>query len=174
MHKANRDSWGFGFYQPYLNTATSATAAGYTSFVKDTTPVDNMIERYEREIAIGKRNEHPHLVHFRIRTSGRINQANAHPFYIKGGLLIHNGHISGGGNEDYSDTFYFTKVFRESLPAGMTDAQKEHLSRLIGKYNKLAMLHDDGTTTIINEEAGTTLSNGVWVSNTHWQYSLEK
>lgn len=179
MHASNRDSWGFGWHNRYADAATNTNPnrpLGYVTHDKDITNTDAAWDKYQKELVRNRRQESPHLVHFRIRTAGRNNQVNAHPFHINGGLLIHNGHISGSGgpngNDDYSDTYYFAKVFANSLHAGMTPEQKKFLGGIIGNYNKLAMLHTDGTVTIINEEAGHRLPNGIWVSNAYWQRNL--
>ncbi len=175
MHAANRDSWGFGWHNRYVNP-TPQQALGYLTHDKNITNTDDAWKTYQEGLTKNRRNESPHLVHFRIRTAGKNNQVNAHPFHISGGLLIHNGHINGsngpGNNDDYSDTYYFAKVFTNDLHSGMTEEQIKFLGGIIGAYNKLAMLHADGTTTIINEHAGHRLPNGIWVSNAYWQRNL--
>lgn len=171
MHRANRDSWGIGWLNKYINPQPNQPL-GYLTVDKNTTGTDDAWKTYTEGLTKNHRNEHPHIVHFRIRTQGKTVRENAHPFHVLGGLLIHNGHISGGhgpaGSDDYSDTYYFAKVFNTSLPAGMTEDQKKFLGSIIGGYNKLAILHQDGTVTIINKQAGSVLPNGIWVSNTHW------
>lgn len=172
MHAANRDSWGFGWHNRYVKPEANQNL-GYLTHDKDVTNTEDAWAKYQKGLTLNRRNESPHLVHFRIRTAGKNNQVNAHPFHINGGLLIHNGHINGShgpsGTDDYSDTYYFAKVFNTHLPAGMTPEQIKFLGGLIGAYNKVALLHSDGTTTIINEQAGYRLPNGIWVSNTFWQ-----
>jgi len=172
MHAANRDSWGIATYDAYTTPAAegSSRAPGYVAIVKGIGNTESMLEAYNQQLSIGKRAEHPHLIHFRIRTSGKTDVPNAHPFHIKHGALIHNGHLTGHHGGNYSDTFYWAKMFSDFLPKNLTEEQKAYLGKLIGNYNKLAMLFNDGTTAIINESAGTTLPNGVWVSNNGWSY----
>ncbi|QHJ81607.1 MAG: hypothetical protein [Bacteriophage sp.] len=176
MHQSNRDSWGFGFWTPYAtpNPPGSTRPEGFLITVKNTTTSDDMVESYDKALKIEGRNEKPHLVHFRIRTSGLVNHVNAHPFNIKGGLLIHNGMLDGHDGGNYSDTYYFSKVFGDHLPKGITPEQKEFLGKLVGSYNKIAVLHDDGSTTIVNEDKGSYLDDGVWVSNTGWKHNLKR
>lgn len=176
MHQSNRDSWGFGFWTPYATPAPAGSTRpeGFLITVKNTTTSDDMVESYDKALKIEGRNEKPHLVHFRIRTSGLVNHVNAHPFNIKGGLLIHNGMLDGHDGGNYSDTYYFSKVFGDHLPKGITPEQKEFLGKLVGSYNKLAILHDDGSTSIINEKQGSYIDDDVWVSNTYWQRNIQR
>lgn len=171
MHASNRDSWGIGWLNRYANSKEQKI--GYLTCDKNVTNTDDAWKTYQEGLLKNNRNTFPHLVHFRIRTAGKTNTPNAHPFHIIGGLLIHNGHINGShgpqGADDYSDTYYFAKVFNAALPAGMTEEQKKFLGGLVGAHNKLCILHQDGTVTIINEQAGHRLPNGIWVSNAYWQ-----
>lgn len=170
MHEQNPDSWGFAFYVKYASHVTSSQP-GYVRAVKGVSDTAAMVAAYNKaveELSGENGLEYEHLAHFRIATSGKKDHTNAHPFYIAGGMLIHNGHIAGGGNSEHSDTYQFTQMLYNYLQPGMTKEQKEYLGRLIGGYNKLAMLHNDGTHTIINEDRGSRLSNGIWVSNTFW------
>lgn len=175
MHKSNRDSWGFGFRSSAVH-AKDKDKYGYCVTVKDVSNTEDMIRRYHQSLDDDKtgRADFPHLAHFRIRTAGQVSVENAHPFPIKDGLLIHNGHLGGAGGATYSDTYYFAKMFAEHLSDSLTEDQISKLGSIIGKYNKLALLHKSGKATIINEKEGTYLPNGIWVSNTYWQYNLSK
>lgn len=169
MHRSNRDSWGFAFYEPFKHAAPDSDRPGYVAITKNITDTADMLEKYKQQLTIGERAKHPHLIHFRIRTSGLTNVPNAHPFFIKNGALIHNGHFSGHNGGNFSDTYYWAKMFGDSLPKDMTDEQKAYLSKLVG-YNKIAMLFNNGTTCIINEDKGDRIKDDVWVSNTSWNY----
>lgn len=173
MHSANPDSWGFAFFVKHAEGVTSVSP-GYIKSNKAISGSDDMVAAYNR--AWEERNtdgngpSHAHMVHFRIATCGKKDIANAHPFYIANGMLIHNGHFSGAGNDEHSDTNQFASAFYSHLKPGMTEEQKDFLGNLIGGYNKLVMLHSDGSYTIINEKRGTVLDNGIWVSNTFWEH----
>lgn len=171
MHRSNRDSWGLAFYEPHKTAPPEGSPPGYIAITKDISNTEDMLAKYKQQLTIGERAKYPHLIHFRIRTAGLTNVPNAHPFYIKHGALIHNGHLGGHHGGDYSDTFYWAKMFGDELPKDMTEEQKAFLGRLVGKYNKLAMLFNDGTTCIINENEGSRLDNGVWVSNKSWDWN---
>ena len=51
------------------------------------------------------------LVHFRIKTHGKTNKQNCHPFLVNDRLgFIHNGIINGYGNDRLSDTIQFNNA----------------------------------------------------------------
>ena len=109
----------------------------------------------------------PFLVHFRIRTHGNKDADNTHPFNIKGGVLIHNGTISGtgaGGGISKSDTALFCEKFGNDLTFENVEKTKKQLEDALG-WNKLVMLYDDGRHQIVNEKEGI-WHERVWFSNT--------
>lgn len=170
MHRSNPDSWGFAYFEEYTSPTQQKALGkrGYTILNKDTSDVDNCISRYNASLTEG-RNRFPHLAHFRIATSGKVDISNAHPMPLGQGAMVHNGHFSGHHGDIYSDTFYMARVMTNQLVPGMTDEQIAWLGKAFTSYNKVACLFHDGTTAIINKESGVTLPNGVWVSNTYWR-----
>lgn len=114
------------------------------------------------------------LLHFRIATCGPRNASGTHPWSIEAGgfqyAVIHNGHLTGLGDAVRSDTQEFVEdVLRPILDATpdlpFEDAGHQKLCRVIGPYNKLVILRNDGRVAIINKRRGVT-DRGVWYSNT--------
>ncbi len=174
MHASNRDSWGFGFLQPYSPQVT-ARPFGYKGFirvVKGISDTSDAIKKYRDAIKSDPTLlESPHLAHFRITTAGLSNHSNAHPFILDHGAMIHNGHLPGDTTSDHSDTAQFAQAIRNVVRPGLSTSTVEWMGKTIGS-NKLVFLWRDGTAQIINEDLGTRLDDGTWVSNTHWQHRL--
>jgi hypothetical protein len=111
--------------------------------------------------------ESPFLLHFRIRSAGAKGPINTHPFQIEGGILIHNGTLTGTGASWFdgpSDTKIFADRFSKHLNHDFVLNNKQKWEEAVGFGNKLAILYDDGRHQIINEHAGV-WTDGVWYSN---------
>ena len=114
------------------------------------------------------------VLHFRMKTHGDSDEANAHPFRVTDDIaLAHNGILSIGNpvTPAMSDTWHFVQYFvapiAQSNPELLFDpAWLEMMGRLIGTGNKLALVHRDGRIGLVNERAGTT-HRGAWMSNTY-------
>lgn len=111
------------------------------------------------------------LVHMRIRSAGDLNAANTHPFPVAGGALIHNGTLFqptgdkiGPSNDRWSDTRGFASELHDKLTLENARLAKESLEKLIGNYNKIAMLYDSGDYVILNETGGEWVED-IWYSN---------
>jgi hypothetical protein len=105
------------------------------------------------------------VLHFRIATSGHEKYVNLHPFFVSENLgFVHNGIISGLGDNLRSDTFHFNEMLKR-LPNDFlkNEVQRELISSYIGS-SKLLFLNSKGGHDIINEEAGK-WENGNWFSN---------
>lgn len=127
-------------------------------------------------------NEHgkdnPMLIHCRIATAGRVGKDNCHPFRIKGGALIHNGHLwstEGGRDGDKSDTREFAERCHNIL--GYEDVIRaikyEDFEKAIG-YDRMAMLYDDGRYALAgswHEEDGALFSNAGYKHSFYSRYS---
>ena len=128
---------------------------------------------YEAYDAVQQRAGHNHmLVHCRIATAGPVNQANCHPFRIKEGALIHNGHLWSPDNKEMSDTREFASIFYNIL-------DYDSLSRSIEEFDfadvigndRMAMLYDDGRVL----RAGHWQEEDVgWFSNGGYKYGLTR
>lgn len=174
MHASNRDSWGFGFVQPYAPSLVNKPF-GYKGFirsVKGVSNTDDAIHKYRTAIeADPTLLTSPHLAHFRITTAGQTNHSNAHPFVLDHGAMIHNGHLAGNISCDHSDTAQFARAIRTVVRPGLDERTLAWMGEKIGG-SKLVFLWRDGTAQIVNEDYGTHLPDGIWVSNTHWRSKL--
>ena len=114
------------------------------------------------------------VIHFRIKTHGKIDTTNCHPFAINSSIgFVHNGVISGFGDADHSDTIGFNKGVLQPLVnkwgnlALFQDPIVELIESRIG-YSKLVFLDRHGNHKIMNESKGT-WDDGVWFSNTSYK-----
>ena len=114
------------------------------------------------------------LLHFRIKTHGPIDKDNCHPFLVNSGLgFIHNGIISGYGDNKQSDTIDFNKSILQKIVAKhgnmglFDDPMVELIENVIG-YSKLVFLDRHGNYRIMNEDKGH-WNNGVWYSNNSYK-----
>lgn len=116
------------------------------------------------------------LVHMRLATHGKIDEANCHPFLIRDGqtAVVHNGIISGTRNfsddkdeqDKKSDTWMFCEYVLDKLPErwykhqGLVELVSDYLSG-----NKIILLESDGRWVIINAKQGDWEKDGNWYSN---------
>ena len=114
------------------------------------------------------------LLHFRIKTHGPIDKKNCHPFLVNNGLgFIHNGIISGYGDNKESDTIAFNNAILKKLVAKhgnnslFDDPMVELIENVIG-YSKLVFLDRHGNYKIMNEDKGE-WKDGIWYSNSSWK-----
>lgn len=114
------------------------------------------------------------VIHFRIKTHGSINVDNCHPFLINKSIgFVHNGIISGFGQNDMSDTRHFNEEIIKPLVAKWGNlslfqpAIKSLIESRIG-YSKLIFLDRHGNHDIFNENKGI-WENDVWYSNSSYQ-----
>lgn len=113
-------------------------------------------------------------IHFRIKTHGKINEENCHPFMINKGLgFIHNGVIGGFGYEDKSDTYHFNEEIMKPLVSIYgnsiltNNAIKTLIESKIG-YSKFVMIDRHGNHTLFNEDKGV-WDSGIWYSNNSYK-----
>ena len=114
------------------------------------------------------------LLHFRIKTHGPIDKDNCHPFLVNNVLgFIHNGIITGYGNNKESDTIQFNNSILKKIVAKhgnnslFDDPMVELIENVIG-YSKLVFLDRHGNYKIMNEDKGS-WNDGVWYSNSSWK-----
>ena len=100
------------------------------------------------------------VIHFRIKTHGKIDTTNCHPFAVNSSLaFVHNGVISGFGDSDHSDTIGFNHGVLQPLVqkwgnlALFQDPMKDLIESRIG-YSKLIFLDRHGNHNILNEQIG--------------------
>lgn len=112
------------------------------------------------------------LLHARIKTSGKLDIPNCHPFTIGDGdtAFIHNGMLPIGGDRECSDTNLFAQLVMSSivqLPNWWDDFGVWHLiDEYCGAHNKLVFLRSYGDFKIVNERAGIwDADKDTWFSN---------
>ena len=122
-----------------------------------------------------KRNKNKQaVIHFRIKTHGKITKSNCHPFNIHNGLaFVHNGIITGYGNDATSDTKEFSRKMLQPLVAKwgnlalFQDPMINLLENRIG-YSKLIFLDRHGNAKIFNEHKGN-WKDKCWFSNKSYE-----
>ena len=92
--------------------------------------------------------DNPMLVHCRIATAGSVSKLNCHPFPIKGGAMIHNGHlwsVDEERNGDQSDTREFASMFFNILNYDDLDKaiREGDFDEAIG-HDRMAFLYGSG------------------------------
>lgn len=131
------------------------------------------------------------VVHWRMKTHGKIDAANAHPYQVlnmkEHGLdlwMVHNGILSGVSSDQkqMSDTWHFIRdtvrpILVKDVDMLRNPAFIELLEDRIGHSNKLVFLDNLGRQTIINEAAfhdfsGAKLSN-TYAWSSHSKHNLE-
>lgn len=113
------------------------------------------------------------VLHFRIATSGHKKWINLHPFIVNNSLgFVHNGIISGLGDDQHSDTYQFNSMLQK-LPSNFlgNEVMREFIREYIGG-SKLIFLDHKGNHTIINERAGH-WKDGNWYSNNSYACNLD-
>lgn len=116
------------------------------------------------------------VLHFRIRTHGKTDEENTHPFRIGDNLaFVHNGIISAidtKSKPDYSDTFHFNEQILQQLwKSDHQFIRKPHFQKLIAGtigYSKLIFMDNKERVTIINPEKGV-WEDGIWYSNSSYE-----
>jgi len=130
---------------------------------KEMNSVSKFIKKYNE---IRMQTKFPIVLHFRIATSGKINEENCHPFMVCPNLgFVHNGMIDIDSNKLHSDTWHFNKLL-QGMPKNFINnsAIREIISLFIG-YSKLIFFNNLGEYTIINESFGHWDKSGNWYSN---------
>ena len=106
------------------------------------------------------------VMHFRIATSGKLDNSNLHPFLIDDNLaMMHNGIFSNLGNKIESDTAELSEILRNINGFNPFDKKwKKILSLICGYSSKLVFLSNKGQIQIINEQYGHWVGSN-WYSN---------
>lgn len=107
------------------------------------------------------------VIHFRIATSGKTDEATCHPFYVHQNLaFMHNGIFSKLGNKMLSDTQQYNRQILKTYPKDFIYNQKfvNKISKFCGYFNKLIFLDNKGVHLIIGELNGI-WENNIWFSN---------
>jgi hypothetical protein len=110
------------------------------------------------------------VLHFRIKTHGKIDTTNCHPFAVNSSIgFVHNGIISGFGDTNHSDTIGFNNAILQPLVnkwGNLALFQDPVINLIEGRigYSKLVFLDRHGNHKIMNEGKGV-WDDGVWYSN---------
>ena len=162
--KKNPDMCGFSFVN------SSKDGVKFVDIWKGYRTFDSFYEDYKE---VAKLNDRNIIIHFRIATSGGVNEHNCHPFRINNSLsLIHNGILNcvdvPKGSKD-NDTRIFIDEYLKGLPNNIykNKSFRTILGDMIG-HNKFVLLDVEDRYYIINEELGH-WKDGCWFSN----YSYE-
>jgi hypothetical protein len=120
------------------------------------------------------------IVHWRMKTHGKIDMANAHPYEVlnkkEHGIdlwMVHNGILSGVASDvkEMSDTWHFIRDTVRPILSAHPDLLRdkafiELLEDRIGSSNKLVFLDNFGRQTVVNIAAFHDFS-GAKLSNTY-------
>jgi predicted glutamine amidotransferase len=110
------------------------------------------------------------VIHMRIRTSGRVDDYNCHPFKINSKVgFAHNGILTDYSHADSnkSDTALFCKQTLAKLPEDFINNAAYRMlidSFCTREVSKMVFLGSDGAVFIANESMGTWNRN-IWFSN---------
>lgn len=141
---------------------------------KETKSFETFFQKYTEV-----RNKNPKsniVLHFRISTSGVIDEANTHPFFVNPDLaFVHNGIIKEMElSKKFCDTFMLNKLILSELPKDFltNKAITTMLESFIGA-SKLLFLNSKNEFFILNEEMGHWEDN-CWWSNYTYSYTYGK
>jgi hypothetical protein len=114
---------------------------------------------YHNYLALRKHNQLPMILHFRIATSGDIDETNCHPFPVHPGVVMaHNGileNVNVQRGSKINDTRIFINDILKLLPVDFI--VNIGIQRLISAFigdSKLVFLDKNGHYDIINESLG--------------------
>lgn len=133
---------------------------GYTDFEKF----------YNDFLEVDKHKDRNILIHFRIATSGGVNELNCHPFYVNDSLvMIHNGVLGSFATPKKDSPYNDTQTFIHEYMVGLPDKiyKNKTFRKLMGEmigHNKFVLLDNHDNYYIINENLGH-WKDGVWYSN---------
>ena len=119
----------------------------------------------------------PFIIHFRLATSGELDDLNTHPHSLAGGrvALAHNGvfHNDPPHGAKISDTVWFCYAIlgARSAESLYSESVQDIMETVCGPSNKLALLRDDRQLLIINEDKGEwNDAKDTWYSQMHWNW----
>lgn len=162
----NNNSHGAGF-------AWISPFSGDVEIDKGFMTADGAWRRYQQLVNNGWHNK-AMLIHFRLRTVGRQDQENCHPFAVKGGAMIHNGTFWRDPAADKSDSRMLAEIMHNELHAANMKANKDQLDKAFG-YNRVAFLFKGGEYYVFGEEFDAAYGrvgqwkDGIWYSNGGWK-----
>lgn len=111
--------------------------------------------------------DNPHMVHFRIATTGGRDVINCHPFEIKGGAMAHNGTFFGRGEHmgGKSDSRIVAERMYNNFALPLMKRNFKEYEEALG-YSRVAFLYDGGDYFITKADTyGAGWKDGIWFSN---------
>lgn len=159
LHKNNPDGWGALYHDgsaPVAIKALPKDANDTRKLIADL-PDDN------RDVAL----------HWRWKTSGLVDQENAHPHFVDGGWLIHNGilDVDCSADKDRCDTHHFARQYLDGSMQLLV--QSPRMLGLLGEFignNRFVLMCDSGVMVAVNKQQGYT-AQGIWFAN---EYSMSR
>lgn len=109
------------------------------------------------------------VIHFRLSTSGKRNEQNTHPFFVRRNKIgfVHNGILSGKGSKKHSDTKQYNNFVLKNLPdnfLGNPSIMWLIENYAVKEHSKFVFLDGSGEYKIMNETAGH-WDDGCWFSS---------
>jgi hypothetical protein len=155
LHKNNPDGWG----AMYHTTKGVKAIKKLPATAEDTRKYIQKLPDDDRQVAL----------HWRWRTSGNVDQHNAHPHQVVGGWLIHNGvlDVDTDTKPEMCDTYHFARQYLDGVVPAVVGSNG--LQTLIGEFignNRFVLMTDDGAMCIINKHQGYTAQD-LWFANTY-------
>lgn len=169
---------GTHFSREQLLDFFSKNSDGFGAIVKrgDTVEVLKSVGTFEEidALYVDQVAGYESVIHFRMKTHGKIDIANCHPYEVVPGVwMAHNGVLSTGNHKDpnMSDTWHYIQDFlKPMLEHDATLINNVGFQRMvashIGSSNKFGFMNQDGDVVLINETSGIRHQD-VWYSNTY-------
>lgn len=158
----NPDGCGFA----YINVDNNGTRR---IKIRKSMDYEGFLSKYKK--ALKDNPDSPFIIHFRIKTQGKVDIDNCHPFRITKDLVfMHNGIITGLTYSKFkSDTRMFNEEILRTLPKDWINnkAVKFLIEDFIGN-SKLVFMDVNGKVRIFNEGKGH-WKDGVWFSNKSYE-----
>lgn len=132
---------------------------------------DSFYEEYEY---IRTLSELPIMLHFRIATHGKGTDM-LHPHDVTPGRvsLVHNGVISGLGDDKISDTREYAQMLGKFFPDSVSFLEHPGIYSFaihaLGNSNKVILLDWKGEYEILNDHLGHYDNDGNWFSNSSYK-----
>lgn len=106
------------------------------------------------------------VLHFRIATSGKVDEENCHPHLIHPNLAyVHNGIISDlNDDKNVCDTIRFANILKSLPPDFVTSPALLSLIEMAVGSSRMVFMNGDGIVGFINHASGIE-SGGIWYSN---------
>lgn len=155
LHQNNPDGWGALYHT--------------TKGVKAIKKLPMTAEDTRKFIQKLPDDDRPVALHWRWKTSGLVDQANAHPHHIEGGWLIHNGvlDIDTKSKPEMCDTYHFARAYLDGAVTAVVHSNG--LQQMIGEFignNRFVIMDNNGDMCIINKHQGYE-AQGLWFANTY-------